>query len=46
MDTSVSKQQNKESNKLVKLVEGKAYLEVLMYLIAISGSLVILFGVN
>ena len=38
--------QQKESTfeKLVKLVEGKGYLEILMYLLAISSSVVILFG--
>jgi len=43
MNTSISKQ-NKEVNKLVTLIEGKGYLEILMYLITISSCLVILFA--
>lgn len=32
------------TEKLVKIIDGKGYLEVLMYLIGISASIVILFG--
>ncbi len=35
---------NELTSKIVKFIEGKGYLEILITLIAISGSLVILWG--
>ena len=35
---------NNTSDKLIKLVQGKGYLEILMYLLAVSASVVILFA--
>lgn len=46
MGASIPTHESKESKteKLVKIIEGKGYLEVFMYLLAISSSIVILFG--
>jgi len=45
MGATIPTQQKENTfEKLVKLMEGKGYLEILMYLLAISSSVVILFG--
>jgi hypothetical protein len=35
---------NNTSDKLVKLIQGKGYLEIMMYLLAVAASAVILFA--
>lgn len=46
MGASIQTQHSKgnTTEKLLKIIEGKGYLEILMYLLAISSSIVILFG--
>jgi hypothetical protein len=46
MGTFTPTHESKESttDKFEKLIQGKGYLEIMMYLIGISASLVILFG--
>jgi len=40
----IQNSKNDKSSKLENLIAGKGYLEILMYLIAISSSVVILFA--
>ena len=42
--TIPTQQKESTTEKLARFIEGKGYLEILMYLIAISSSVVILFG--
>jgi hypothetical protein len=46
MGTFTPTHESKETttNKLEKLIQGKGYLELMMYFLGISASLVILFG--